>query len=108
MRRDAGRAVIRMAPLRLDAADRHHGFAADVDGVAAQSKCEECGFRKTQFARSDEEHALVQTLFGEDPQNAAETHLEWQRDVIREHERPRPGAPFTAINRNEVDTARTT
>ncbi len=40
--------------------------------------------------------------------NPAETHFEWQRDVISEYERPRAGAAFAAINRDEVDPARTT
>ena len=105
MGRDARRAVIRVTPLRLDAADRHHRFAADADRVAAQCKREYGGLGKAQFARSDEEDPLMQPVFREDLLNAAETHFEWQGDVIGEYERPGAGAAFAAVNRNEVDAA---
>ena len=107
MRRDARGAVIRVTPLRLDAADRHHRFTAHVDGVAAQCKRENGGFGKAQFARSDEDDPLMQTVFRQDLLNSAETHFEWQRDVIGEDERPGTGAAFAAINGDEVDAART-
>jgi len=42
----ASRTVICVTPLRLDAANRHHRFAADVDGVAAQGKPEHRRFGK--------------------------------------------------------------
>src|SRR5690349_13918238 len=60
MGRDAGRAVVCMALLRLDAADRHHGLATDVDGVATDSEREERGLREAQLARSDKDNALMQ------------------------------------------------
>ena len=49
----------------------------------------------------------MQPVFREDLLHAAEAHFEWQGDVIGEDERPGAGAAFTAINRNEVDAART-
>ena len=61
LRRDAGRTVICVTALCLDATDRHHRFAADVDRVAAQGKCEDGRLGKTQFSRSDEEDSLMQT-----------------------------------------------
>src|SRR6185312_11134686 len=81
---DARGAMIRVTPLRLDAADRHHRLAADVDGVAPQRKREYGGFRKAQLARSDEDDALMQAVLREDLLNSAETHFEWQRDMIGE------------------------
>ena len=105
MGRDAGRAVIGVTPLRLDAADRHHRFAANVDRVAAQGKREDGSLWKAQFARSDEDDPLMQSVFCEDLLNAAETDFEGQGHVIGEHERPGAGAAFAAVNRNEVDAA---
>ena len=75
MGRDARRAVIGVTPLRLDAADRHHRFATNTDGVAAQCKRENGCLRKAQFARSDEDDPLMQPVFCEDLLNATETHL---------------------------------
>ena len=46
-------------------------------------------------------------MLREDLLNAAETHFEWQRDVIGEYERPGAGAAFAAVDRDEVDAART-
>jgi hypothetical protein len=72
---DARRAVIGVTALRLDAADRHHRLAADINGVAAQCKREDGGLRKAQFTGSDEQNALMQPLFREDLLNAAESAL---------------------------------
>jgi hypothetical protein len=49
----------------------------------------------------------MQRVFGEDSQNAAETHFERQRHMIGEHEASRAGAAFAAVDRDEVEPART-
>ena len=76
--------------------------------MASQCKREYGGFRKTQLAGSDEENALMEAVFREDLLNTAETDFEWQRDMIGEDERSRAGTAFAAIDRDEVDAARTT
>ena len=84
MGRDARGAVICVTSLRLDTADRHHRFTAHVDGIAAQSKREDGSFGKAEFARSDEDDPLMQTVFRQDLPHSAEAHFERQRDVIGE------------------------
>jgi hypothetical protein len=49
----------------------------------------------------------MQPVRREDFLNAAETHLEWQRDMIREYQRTGTGAAFATVDRNEVDAALT-
>src|SRR4029078_3955738 len=89
---DPRRAVIRMTPLRLNAADGHHRFATDVDGIAAQSKCEHRRLWHSELAGHDEDAALVQAMRREDLLHAAEAHLERERDMIGEDQRPGAGA----------------
>ena len=48
----------------------------------------------------------MQTVLREDPLHAAEAHLERQRDVIGEDQRPGARAAFAAVDRDEVDAAR--
>ena len=72
------------APLRLNAADGHHRFAADVDGIAAQGKCKDRRFGESELARTDENDPLVQTVRGENLLHAAEPHLQREGDMICE------------------------
>lgn len=61
LRRHASRALIRVTRLCVDAANRHHRFAADIDRAAAECECEDgsvCG-RATPI--------LVQSTFTVDP-----------------------------------------
>ena len=104
--RHAGRAVIGVTPLRLDAADRHHRLAAHVDQIAAEREREHGRFREAELARSDEDDPLMQAVRGEDLLHAAEAHLEWQRDVVGEDQRPGARAAFTAVDGDEVHAAR--
>ena len=71
-----------------------------------ERKREHRRFGKAQFARADEEDPLVQAVLGEDLLHAAETHFEWQGDVIGEDQRSGAGAAFAAVDRDEVDAAR--
>ena len=49
----------------------------------------------------------MQPVLGEDFLNATETHFEWQRDVVREHQRTGARAAFATVDRDEVDAAGT-
>jgi hypothetical protein len=72
----------------------------------AQGKCEHRRFGKSELARSDEDDALVEAVRGEHLLHAAEAHLERERDVIGEDQRPGAGAAFTAIDGDEIHAAR--
>ncbi len=56
--RDAGRALVGVAALGLDAADGQHGLAADVDHVAAQRERGQSRVGEAQPAGADEDHVL--------------------------------------------------
>ena len=52
LRRDAGRAVVGVALLGLDAADRHHRLAADVDHVGTERERDDGVLRAGRACRS--------------------------------------------------------
>ena len=99
LRRDAGRAVAGVAALRLDAADRHHRLAPDVDHVAAEREREQRRVGEAELAGADEHDVLGDPRARERRVHAREAELERQRDVVGEDERRRAGAALAAVDR---------
>src|SRR5439155_22433291 len=103
--RDAGRAMAGVTALRLDAADREHRLAADVDQVAAEREREQRALGKAELARADPDDLVLRAGRGEHLVELGETELERQCDVVAEHEWRGAGAAFAAIDRDEVGPA---
>src|SRR5206468_12221830 len=94
------------AALGLDAADRQQRLAADINHVAAKREREQRSLRESQLPGSHEDHPLVNSRFDEDLVHAAEGHLEWQGDVVREDQRACARTALAAVDRDEIDAAR--
>src|SRR4051794_15478931 len=105
LRRYADRALARVADLGLDAPDREHRLARDVDHVRPESEREQRGLRKPELAGSDEHDAVGHTFALERRVDAREAELPGQRHVVGEDERRRPRAALAAVDRDEVDAA---
>lgn len=73
--RNASRTVIGVAPLRLDAADRQHRFASDVDEIRSQSEGEQRRFWESELPGAREDDSLIHALRREDLLHAAEPTL---------------------------------
>src|SRR4029077_14643911 len=94
-----------MASLRLDAADRQQCVTADVDQVAPESECEQCRFRETQLAGSDENDMILESGLGKLAIYPRHGLLERQRNVVGKYKRSSACSSFSAVDRDEVDAA---
>src|SRR6185436_8384703 len=97
-RGDTGWAVARMTALRLDATDRHHRLASDVDHVATQREGKQRGFRETELAGANEHDIVLHPRLCELAIDPVDGLLERKCDVIREDERCGARAAFTTVN----------
>ena len=102
---DAGRAVVGVALLRLDAPDREHRLAADVHQVRTQRERDDGVLRQPELAGADEHHALVQAGLGEDLVDPAEAQAERQAHRVGEDQRRRARPALAAVDRHVVDPA---
>src|SRR5262249_34995883 len=100
---DAGRTVIRVTTLGLDAADRQERLPADRNQIATQSEREEHTLRKSELSRTYKHHAFVHAMFDEQLMHPAESHFEGRGQGVGEAQWAWAGAAFTAINRDEVN-----
>ena len=106
LRGDAGRAMARVAPLGLDAADGQHRFARDVDHVAADREGEQRGLLgKPQLARTANTRVLAELRAPRRSGTRREAELEGERDVVREHQRRGARAALAAVDGDEVEPA---
>ena len=105
LRGNAGRAVVRVAPQCLDAADAEQRLARDVDHVAAKRERQQRSVGESELAGADEHHAVVDAVLREDAEHAAEADLERHGHTVGEHQWSGARATFTAIDRDEVDGA---
>ena len=91
-----------MAFLSLDAADREHRLTRHVDQVNAHGEADDASIRKAELARTNKGEVIAQVVLEELLVDAVKTDLERQGYVIREGQRRRAGASFTAIDRDKV------
>ena len=69
---NTGRTVIRVAFLRLNAANRQHRFPGDIDHVATERKSKNRFFGKAEFATADEDDVFMQASPRENSVNSSE------------------------------------
>ncbi len=73
---DAGGAVVGVALLGLDAADREHGLAGHVDDVATHGHGDDGPVRETQLAGADKQDLVRQSRLRKNFVDAGETQFE--------------------------------
>src|SRR5690242_13678864 len=94
-----------MALLRLDAADRQHRLARDVDHVAAERKGKSGLLGKAEPARADQDDGFVDALLSERSVHTRDGELEGKRHMIREDEWRRTRTTLTTVDRDEIRSA---
>jgi len=58
--------VVGVALLRLDAADRHHRLAGDIDHVRPERERDERVVGQAEFARADEDDVIAEAGLGKE------------------------------------------
>ena len=102
---DAGGALVGVALLGLDAADRQHRLAGDVDHVDAEREGGDGAAGQAEFARPDERHPLGEVAQGEDAVDPGEPDVERKGHTVGEDQGSGAGAALTTVDGDEVDAA---
>ena len=102
---DPDRAVVGVALLGLDAADRQHRLAADVDHVDAEREGDDGVLRDAELAAAHEDHVVGETGCGEALVDVGEADAEGVGHRVGEDHRRRARAALAAVDVDEVDAA---